>query len=109
MLRARQGFPCDTMQADSWAMLDAAPLRDTVRMPLQGFQLLFYGDSILETFRGTSRGGPCARCAGGPEVYAEHFGSKYRSEVLAISGAGPQHAADAQFFCTLHAERLTVW
>ena len=60
---------------------------------LQGFEILFYGDSILETFRGTSRGGPCARCAGGPEVYAKHFGSKYRSEVLAISGMNAQLSA----------------
>ena len=53
----------------------------------QRLDLLFYGDSILETFRGTSRGGPCARCIGGPEVFQQHFSSKYNSTVLAISGA----------------------
>ena len=56
-------------------------------MPSQRLELLFYGDSILESFRGTSRGGPCPRCARGPEVYQQHFGSKYNCTVLAISGA----------------------
>lgn len=53
---------------------------------VKGLDVMFYGDSIFESLRNTSRGGPCERCAGTPEVYDRHFGSKYRSQVLAISG-----------------------
>ena len=53
----------------------------------QGVDLLFYGDSITETWRGTDMGRPCSRCAGVPDVFRKHFASKYESEVLAVGGA----------------------
>lgn len=54
---------------------------------LQGYELLFYGDSITEEWRGTDTGRVClGRCDGVPEVFHRHFGSKYRSNVLAIAG-----------------------
>ena len=38
-------------------------------MPLvQGFGILFYGDSITESWRGTDGGSPCPRCTGTPDV-----------------------------------------
>jgi hypothetical protein len=54
---------------------------------LQGVELLFYGDSITETWRGTDMGRQCSRCAGVPDVFAKYFGSKYAAEVLAVGGA----------------------
>lgn len=57
--------------------------------PLQGYDLLFYGDSITETWRGTDMGRPCSRCEGVPKVFSQYFGSKYKSEVLAVGGGSP--------------------
>ena len=55
----------------------------------QGVELLFYGDSITETWRGTDMGRQCSRCAGVPDVFAKHFGTKYAAEVLAVGGTPP--------------------
>ena len=54
---------------------------------MQGFELVFYGDSITETWRGTDMGRPCSRCAGVPAIFQKYFGSKYDTEVLAVGGA----------------------
>lgn len=50
-------------------------------------ELLFYGDSITETWRGSDMGRQCSRCAGVPDIFHKYFGSKYKSEVLAVGGA----------------------
>lgn len=52
----------------------------------QGCSIVFYGDSITETWRGSDNGGPCPRCKGVPEVFQQYFGSRYSSEVLAVGG-----------------------
>lgn len=59
---------------------------------VQGYELLFYGDSITETWRGTDMGRPCSRCQGAPEVFDNYFGSKYKAEVLAVGGEHPRPA-----------------
>lgn len=51
----------------------------------EGFELLFYGDSITEQWRGTDQGGVCTRCIGDQEIFKKYFG-KYRSDVLAVGG-----------------------
>ena len=57
----------------------------------QGYGLIFYGDSITESWRGTdgglpAEGGkPCERCRGAPEVFDAHFG-KWNATPLAIGG-----------------------
>lgn len=58
---------------------------------LQGFELVFYGDSITETWRGTDMGRPCSRCTGVPAIFQKYFGSKYDSEVLAVGGTASTH------------------
>ena len=55
-----------------------------------GFQLLFYGDSIFETFRGTDQCQACredirSSCRGVPAVFSKHYG-KWRTGVMAIGG-----------------------
>ena len=53
---------------------------------MQGFELIFYGDSITEDWRGTSGGLPWPIGSGTADVFYKHFGSKYKAEVLAIAG-----------------------
>ena len=53
---------------------------------MQGFELIFYGDSISEDWRGTSGGLPWPIGAGTRDVFLKHFCAKYRAEVLAIAG-----------------------
>lgn len=48
--------------------------------------MVFYGDSITETWRGTDGGHPCSRCAGVPEVFQEYFSSQHSTSVLAVGG-----------------------
>ena len=57
---------------------------------VQGFDLIFYGDSITEDWRGTSGGVPWPIGTGSDKVFQKHFAAKYRAEVLAIAGA--QHS-----------------
>ena len=48
--------------------------------------LVFVGDSITETWRGTSVGRPIARASGAPDVLREKFGDRWDPLALAISG-----------------------
>ncbi len=54
----------------------------------QGFELVFYGDSITETWRGTDLGKPCKRpgCKEGPDIFRQHFGDRWRTGVLGVAG-----------------------
>ena len=52
----------------------------------QGVDVVFYGDSITETWRGTDMGRGCRRCAGVPAVFQHYFG-KYSTSVFAVGGA----------------------
>ena len=54
--------------------------------------LVFVGDSITETWRGTSVGRPIARASGAPDVLREKFGDRWDPLALAISGDQTQHA-----------------
>lgn len=51
-------------------------------------QLNLIGDSITESWRGTSMGGPCERCRGIPAVRDAFFGDP---AILAIAGDQTQH------------------
>lgn len=53
----------------------------------QGYELIFYGDSITETWTGTDMGRECPRCAGVPEVLEKHFGM-YHKGIYAVGGDG---------------------
>ena len=56
---------------------------------LQGVDVLFYGDSILETFEGQQCGADCVprdRCKGGMEAWEKHFAG-VRTHILAVCGA----------------------
>mmetsp|Transcript_27603 Transcript_27603/g.82843 ORF Transcript_27603/g.82843 Transcript_27603/m.82843 type:complete len:323 (-) Transcript_27603:29-997(-) len=53
--------------------------------------LLLIGDSITESWAGTSYGGRSQRAEGTPAVLAEKFGGRFDPLVLAISGDQTQH------------------
>jgi lysophospholipase L1-like esterase len=48
-------------------------------------EVLFYGDSILESLRGTSFGLETERAKGCPEVFSKHFGN-VKTAILAVAG-----------------------
>ncbi len=68
----------------------------------QGVDVVFYGDSITETWRGTDMGRGCRRCAGVPAVFQHYFG-KYSTSVLAVGGArlSPPKSVVSLMVCSL--------
>lgn len=60
-----------------------------VCVPEQGYEVLFYGDSITEEWLGTSIGKKWDYADGVPDIFQQYFGSKYRTGVLAIAGLLP--------------------
>lgn len=70
---------------------------------MQGFELVFYGDSISEDWRGTSAGIPWPLASGTADVFYKHFGSKYNAEVLAIAGGRPKLLSAC---CNCHAVQV---
>ena len=56
---------------------------------LQGFDVLFYGDSITEQWRGSSVGTMYPSLVQTHEVFDARFNKNYSSHVLAIAGAVP--------------------
>lgn len=58
---------------------------------MQGYQLLLYGDSLAEAWRGTDHCKPCdetirTTCKGAPEVLQAYFGRRWRVGVAGIAG-----------------------
>lgn len=60
--------------------------------PAQGYGIIFYGDSITETLKGTDKCRDCTQdlstrrssCAGGPQALSKYFGA-YRPGVMGMS------------------------
>lgn len=52
----------------------------------QGLQIVFYGDDVVESWRGSSAGKACPACSGIPTVWGQHFGSVYRAQSYGIAG-----------------------
>ena len=52
-----------------------------------------YGDSIMETLRGTDHGLPCGRagCPEGPSILRAHFGARWRTAIVATGGGDTDH------------------
>ena len=51
----------------------------------QGVDVLFLGDSIFESLRGTALGTPINRCTGVPEVLHAQMEMSYAVQVLAVA------------------------
>lgn len=59
--------------------------RACILLPQQGWQVVFYGDSIVERLRGTSQGGANHQ-VGTREAFQRYVSSKYSAEALGIGG-----------------------
>ena len=60
----------------------------------QHFDVVMYGDTLVEAWRGTILGEPSLRVQGCSEIFHSHFGHKYSTAVYGIAGepaspAGP--------------------
>ena len=54
----------------------------------QALQLEFFGDSIVEAWRGSQHGQPSVRCQEGPAIFKAHFGPEYEAHAWGIAGIG---------------------
>lgn len=55
-------------------------------MLVQESQLAFYGDAIVESWRGTQHGADCPKCAEAAAVFDTHFGQQYSSHAWGVAG-----------------------
>ncbi len=53
---------------------------------LQALQLDFYGDAVVEAWRGTQHGEPHARCLDAPDIFNAHFGKEFESHAWGVAG-----------------------
>ena len=65
------------------------PHKPFLLLPPQGYGIIFYGDSITETLRGTDKCRPCesrrrSGCDGVPQLLKQNYG-KYRPGVMGMS------------------------
>lgn len=61
----------------------------TFMLCFQGLDVLMYGDTLVEAWRGTFLGEPAARAQGCADVFHNQFGVKYRAAALGIAGDDP--------------------
>ncbi|DBA80381.1 hypothetical protein WJX79_002842 [Trebouxia sp. C0005] len=54
-------------------------------------QLDFYGDAVVEAWRGTQHGEPHSRCQDAPDIFDAHFGRDFESHVWGVAGDAAQH------------------
>ncbi|KAK9789385.1 hypothetical protein WJX73_007156 [Symbiochloris irregularis] len=78
-----QGVP--QMGDPYWAYFHETLVQEVEVAKERGVELVFYGDSITESWRGTNTGQPWEPFAKTPEVFTKHYGSM-RTGVYAISG-----------------------
>lgn len=53
---------------------------------MQHFDVMMYGDTLVEAWRGTILGEPSLRVQGCSEIFHSHFGHKYSTAVYGIAG-----------------------
>ena len=54
---------------------------DEMTCAVQHFDVMMYGDTLIEAWRGTILGEPSLRVQGCSEIFHSHFGHKYRTAV----------------------------
>ena len=53
---------------------------------VQHYDVVMYGDTLIEAWRGTILGEPSLRVQGCSEIFHSHFGQKYSTGVYGIAG-----------------------
>ncbi len=53
---------------------------------MQHIDVMMYGDTLIEAWRGTILGEPSLRVQGCSEIFHSHFGHKYSTAVYGIAG-----------------------
>lgn len=64
-------------------------IHDSVLLSAQAFDVVMYGDTLIEAWRGTILGEPSPRVQGCTEIFHSHFGQKYSSVPFGIAGDHP--------------------
>jgi beta-glucosidase len=73
----------------AWHQLHLA-LKQEAKSAGVSSKVVFLGDSITESWRGTNWGQACTRCDGLPQVFSQHFG-QHKAVALGIGCDGTQH------------------
>ncbi|KAK9789379.1 hypothetical protein WJX73_004878 [Symbiochloris irregularis] len=73
-----------------WSLFHETLQKEVKAYTEHGVELVFYGDSITESWRGTNTGQYWEPFANTPEVFAKHYGSR-RTGVFAIAGDTADH------------------
>ena len=54
----------------------------------QALQVEFFGDGVVEAWRGSQHGELSVRCHEGPAIFKGHFGPDYETHAWGIAGIG---------------------
>ena len=85
----------DSLIHVSWPLVTQLCLQnDTIASKthtLQALQLDFYGDALVEAWRGTQHGEANVRCQDAPDIFKAHFGNDFDSHAWGMAGECPRH------------------
>ena len=76
---------------------------------MQGFDVIFYGDSITEQWRGSGVGSFYPDLQETKRIFMERFNQNYSSHVLAIAGKRPFALACKHSGGDMQATRAPIW
>ena len=72
----------------------------------QGLDVVFYGDSIVESWRGTELGVAVERAKGVPDMWGRHFGEPYNAKAFGIASVCCSRRPDTASLGCYHAPSL---
>ena len=75
---------CGNLPVHGW---QRSTSRREPRPEWQGLDVVFYGDSIVESWRGTELGVSVERAKGIPDMWGRHFGEPYHAKAFGIASA----------------------
>ncbi|EIE19165.1 SGNH hydrolase [Coccomyxa subellipsoidea C-169] len=80
-------WPQSRQDVPGWAALHMSYIDKIAQASAgQGLDVLMYGDTLVEAWRGTFLGEPSLRAQGCADIFHNQFGLKYRAAALGIAG-----------------------